>query len=683
MGRLYVRGAEGVVAPRQVLAAVWATRLHGGSFPVTVPAPMHSGSPGSHGKPVQPCGPTNLPDEPAAPQLGLPALALGALGVVYGDIGTSPLYAIRECFHGYGLAISEANVLGVLSLVVWSLILAICIKYLTIIMRADNEGEGGILALLALQRRSGGSRWQRIAPLLALVGAGLLYGDGAITPAISILGAIEGLEVVTPALRQAVVPITVVLLVGLFSVQRYGTGRIGSVFGWVMLAWFLAIGVAGTVATLRQPSVLAAVNPMYAIHFFVEHGTTAFFLLGSVVLVVTGGEALYTDMGHFGARPIRLAWYTIVMPALVLNYFGQGVVLLEAGATVGNPFYALAPGVWLYPMLVLATLAAIIASQALISGAYSLTRSAIQLGFLPRLRIVHTSGEAEGQIYIPEINWMLLLLCLGLVFSFGSSSRLAAAYGIAVTGTMTLTSILFFGLARHVWRWSLPAALSLTGGFLVIDVAFFSANLTKFVQGGWVPLVFGAMLVVVMTTWRQGRELLSRYFVAGTMPTGAFLADVRAHPPVRVPGTAVFMTSNPDGIPPVLLHHVKHNKMLHEQVVLLSIATEQVPTVRFGRNFEVEEMGEGFWRVTARYGFMQTPNVPRLLAVCLGEGLAVDLDDTSYFLGRETLLTGGPSRMARWRKHLFAYLSRNSRPATQFFGLPANRVVELGAQIEI
>ncbi|MEB2344171.1 MAG: potassium transporter Kup [Deltaproteobacteria bacterium] len=624
------------------------------------------------------------PGAPAAPEVGLPALALGAIGVVYGDIGTSPLYALRECFHGsHGVALSEANVLGVLSLVVWALVLVVCVKYLTFIMRADNEGEGGILALLALQRDSQSARWRRIAPLLALIGAGLLYGDGAITPAISILSAIEGIEIATPALRDAVVPITVVLLIGLFSVQRFGTGRIGSVFGWVMLAWFVAIGTAGAIAALRQPGVLAAVSPLHAIRFLAEHGVTAFLLLASVVLVVTGSEALYTDMGHFGARPIRTAWYAVVMPALVLNYLGQGAVLLEGGVAVTNPFYALAPGLWLYPMLVLATLAAIIASQALISGAYSLTRSAIQLGFFPRMRIVHTSGETEGQIYVPEINWFLLLVCLALVLGFGSSSRLAAAYGIAVTGTMTMTSILFFGLARGVWGWSLPAAASLASGFLLVDAAFLGANLTKVEHGGWVPLVLGAVLVVVMTTWRQGREDLARYFIAGTMPVDVFLADVRSHGLPRVPGTAVFMTSNPHGIPPVLLHHVKHNKMLHEQVVLLSITTEQVPAVPFGRNFEVEEVGDGFWRVQARYGFMQTPHVPRLLAVCLAEGLAVDLDDTSYFLGRETLLTGGPSRMARWRKALFAYLSRNSRPATQFFGLPPNRVVELGAQIEI
>jgi len=539
------------------------------------------------------------------------------------------------------------------------------------------------LALLALQSGVRGPRWTRMAVFLGLFGAGLLYGDGAITPAISILGAVEGLEVATPALRAAVVPITVLILIGLFAVQRFGTGRIGAVFGWIMLLWFLAIGIAGTIAALRQPSVVEAIHPLHALRFFSEHGLTAFLLLGSVVLVVTGGEALYADMGHFGAVPIRAAWYVVVMPALLLNYFGQGAILIERGAAVENPFYALAPGAWLYPMLVLATLAAIIASQALISGAFSLTRSAVQLGFFPRVRIVHTSGEAEGQIYVPEINWMLLAACLALVLGFGSSGNLAAAYGIAVTGTMAMTSVLFYGVARGVWGWSRWLAGGLVAAFLVVDLAFLGANLTKVERGGWVPLAIGAALFTIMSTWRQGRLLLSRFFVEGTLPVGVFLDDVRATRLPRVPGTAVFMTSTPDGIPPVLLHHVKHNKVLHEQVVLLSISTEQVPTVPFGRNFTVAELGEGFWRVTARYGFMQTPHVPRLLAVCLAEGLAVDLDDTSYFLGRETLLTEGPARMARWRKSLFAYLSRNSRPATQFFGLPPNRVVELGAQVEI
>jgi KUP system potassium uptake protein len=617
-------------------------------------------------------------------EVSLRRLALGALGVVYGDIGTSPLYAIRECFGGpHAVSATEANVLGVLSLVFWSLVFVICVKYLTFMMRADNRGEGGILALLALQTGVRGPRWTQVAIVLGLFGAGFLYGDGAITPAISILGAMEGLEVVTPALSVAVVPITALILVALFSVQRYGTGRIGAVVGWVTLAWFVAIGTSGLVAILRQPTVVEAVSPLHAVSFFREHGVDAFLLLGSVVLVVTGGEALYADMGHFGVRPIRFAWYTVVMPALVLNYFGQGVVMLESGGAVENSFYALTPGLWLYPMVVLATLAAIIASQALISGAYSITRSAVQLGYFPRVQIVHTSGETEGQIYIPEVNWILMVVCLALVFQFRTSGNLAAAYGIAVTGTMAMGSVLFYGVARGCWGWGRAHALALVGAFLVVDLAFFGANLTKVFQGGWVPLALGAALVVMMTTWRAGRVELARFFAESTLPERLFLDDVRRTGLLRVPGTAVFMTSSPDGIPPVLLHHVKHNKMLHEQVVLLSIETVHVPTVPFGKNFAVEDIGEGFYRVTAGYGFMQTPNVPRLLAAALAEGLAVDLDDTSYYLGRETFLTGGKARMASWRKALFGFLARNSRPATQFFGLPPNRVVELGAQIQL
>jgi KUP system potassium uptake protein len=615
----------------------------------------------------------------------LAALSLGALGVVYGDIGTSPLYAMKECFVGeHAVAATRSNVLGVLSLVVWALILVIVVKYISFILRADNKGEGGVLALVAMQEKAHrGPTWTKVALFLGLFGAGLLYGDGAITPAISILGAIEGVKEVTPSLESAVVPLTVVILLGLFAVQRFGTGKIGAVFGWVMLAWFLAIGVAGMVALVEHPSIIQAVSPHHAVRFFVEHGVVAFVLLGSVVLVVTGGEALYADMGHFGRRPIRLAWYGVVMPALLLNYFGQGAVLIEAGGKVSNPFYALAPGLWLYPMLVIATMATIIASQALISGAFSLTRGAIQLGYFPRVRVVHTSGEAEGQIYIPEINWLLMVACIALVVGFKSAGNLAAAYGIAVTGTMAITSILFFGVARGVWGWSRLGAGGLVAAFLVVDLAFLGANIPKIGHGGWFPLAVGACVFIVMTTWRRGRVELGNVFAEATLPTSLFLDDLRQGSMLRVPGTAVFMTSNADGIPPVLLHHVKHNKVLHEQVVLLSISTDQVPTVTLGRNFEVEELGEGIFRVKARYGFMQSPHVPRLLARCLDFGLAIDLDDTSYYLGRETLLIGGRSRMPRWRKALFAFLSRNSRPATQFFGLPPNRVVELGAQIQL
>jgi KUP system potassium uptake protein len=618
----------------------------------------------------------------------LAKLSLGALGVVYGDIGTSPLYAVRECFHGpHAVEPTQPHVFGVLSLIVWALVLVICVKYLAFIMRADNKGEGGILALVALVMGTARARKLSalaIPVLIGLFGAGLLYGEGLITPAISILGAMEGLEVATDRLAPLVVPITAAILVGLFFVQRLGTGRIGSVFGWVMLVWFAAIAVAGLRAIVGRPEVLGAVNPFHAVGFFLEDPGKAFLLLGSVVLVVTGAEALYADMGHFGRRPIRVAWFVGVMPALLLNYFGQGAVLLGGDPDVAeNPFYALAPGLWLYPMLVLATMAAIIASQALISGAFSLTRAAVQLGYFPRVRIVHTSGEAEGQIYIPEINWLLMIACLGLVFAFQSSSALAAAYGISVTGTMVISSVLFYYVARTRWGWSRFAAGGLVFLFLIVDVTLFSANIEKLGQGGWFPLAIGLVVFAIMTTWRRGREELAARFREAMLPDELFLADLQQNPPHRVRGTAVFMTSTADGIPPVLLHHVKHNQVLHEQVVLLSIATAQVPEVPLRENFEVLELGQGFYRVRARYGFLQTPNVPRLLSRCATAGLKTEPDRISYYLGRETLLLGGRSKMARWRKAMFAFLTRNSRPATAFFHLPPNRVVELGAQIEL
>ena len=624
----------------------------------------------------------------------LAKLSLGALGVVYGDIGTSPLYSIRECFHGpHAVTVTHGHVFGVLSLVVWALVLVIVVKYLTFIMRADNSGEGGILALAALVM--GTARARRISAvaipvLMGLFGAGLLYGEGLITPAVSILSAMEGLEVATDRLEPLIVPITAGILVALFAVQKHGTGRIGSVFGWVMLIWFAAIAVTGIRGIAMSPGVLAAVSPTYAVNFFLDDPGKAFMLLGSVVLVVTGAEALYADMGHFGRRPIRVAWLTLVMPCLLLNYFGQGAILLAnpnvwwAGdAVAANPFYALAPGIWLYPMLLIATLAAIIASQALITGAFSLTRAAVQLGFFPRVRIVHTSDETEGQIYIPEINWLLMIACLGLVFAFQSSSALAAAYGISVTGTMIISSILFYHVATGRWGWKRGTAAALVGLFLCIDIPLFSANLEKLGAGGWFPLAIGLVVFTIMTTWQRGRAELAAKFKEGTLPEELFLEDIKANPPTRVRGTAVFMTSTAGGIPPVLLHHLKHNKVLHNQMVLLSIMNERVPQVDLGANFTVDEMGEGFYRVRARYGFMQTPNVPRLLARCAAAGLAIDQADTSYYLGRESLLVSGRSRMSRWRKGLFSFLSRNSRPATAFFHLPPNRVVELGAQIEL
>jgi len=617
----------------------------------------------------------------------LGALSLAALGVVFGDIGTSPLYALRECVsEAHGVPPTPENVLGILSLVTWALILVVTVKYLIFIMRADNDGEGGILALYALvMPRRGGAAGPGLAVLLllGLFGAGLLFGEGAITPVISILGAMEGLEVRVPAFAPLVVPITGAILILLFLVQRNGTGRIGGVFGWVMLLWFVAIVIAGAPAIAREPQVLAAANPWLAASFFIEHRTQAFVLLGSVVLVITGAEALYADMGHLGRRPIRLAWLGVVLPSLLVNYYGQGAMVIHDPSAAANPFWALTPGWTLYPMLVLATAAAVIASQALISGVFSLTRQAVQLGYWPRVRVVHTSAQEEGQVYIPDVNYLLMAACIALLLMFPSSSALAAAYGIAVTGTMIISSLLFFLVARQRFGWSLGRALALVAGFLILDVAFFSANAGKLLSGGWVPLVIGAFVFTVMTTWRRGRGELAAAIAKQSLPLDLFLADVAATRPIRVPGTAVFMTSNQGSAPVVLLHHFKHNKVLHARVVLLSVVSEHVPKVKREDMVEVTDLGHGFWLVLAHVGFMQEPNVPALLFQCRDDGLHFEPSETSYYLGRESLLTTGRAPLSRWRKILFAYLSRNARPATQFFHLPPNRVVELGAQIEL
>jgi KUP system potassium uptake protein len=619
----------------------------------------------------------------------LRALALGAIGVVYGDIGTSPLYAMRECLNATGEhAVPGANadnVFGVVSLFFWSLTLIVCLKYLVLVLRADNKGEGGILALAALVRRSEQSNKHRLAVpiLLAMFGAGLLYGEGLITPAISVLSAVEGLSHQRASLTDVVIPISIVILVGLFWVQRYGTGRIGSVFGWVMLAWFASIAAGGVPHILRHPEVLQALSPHHAIGFLFHNGWRAFFLLGSIVLCVTGCEALYADMGHFGRRPVRLAWFTAVFPALILNYFGQGALYLERGDAITNPFYEMFPAPLLIPMVVLATMAAIIASQALISGAFSLTNQAVQLGYLPRVTVVHTSHKHEGQIYIPEVNYLFMVACVALVFAFKSSSNLAAAYGIAVTGTMSITSFLIFLVCRRNWKFSLGAALAIYLPLVAIDAAFLSANLVKLGAGGWFPLAVGIGMFTIMTTWWRGRLELSRQMESGAIPDQLFLADIAETPLPRVSGTAVFMTSGTDGIPNVLLHHVKHNKVLHKQVVLLSISTENVPFVVGNSSLAVHELGHGFYRVVARVGFMQQPNVPKILGRCERLGLTVHDADTTYYLGRQTLLTTGKSRVARWRKMLFSFLAHNSRPPTAFFQLPPNRVVELGLQIEL
>jgi len=611
--------------------------------------------------------------------------SLGALGVVYGDIGTSPLYAMKECLAGpHGVPAVHDNVLGVLSLMFWALMLVVTLKYLVFVLRADNKGEGGILALAALLEGTTASRKGRLAIplLLGLFGAGLLFGDGVITPAISVLGAMEGLSEQNPALGELAVPITIAILVGLFFVQRYGTKRIGALFGPIMLVWFTAIGVIGLRWILVEPHVFAALNPVYGIELLTEHGLHGFLLLGLVFLVVTGGEALYADMGHFGRLPIRIAWFTIALPGLLLCYFGQGALLLSSKpGTITNPFYAMVEGPLLLPMVVLATMAAVIASQALISGVFSLTRQAMQLGFWPRVTVVHTSAETEGQIYIPEMNWLLMAGCIALVLQFRSSSGLAAAYGIAVTGTMGITSYLFYLVCRLRWGYTQPKALAFLIPFLIIDLTFFAANAAKIADGGWFPLAVGLCVFSVMTTWWREHLELSKSMEAGSIPDEMLLADVAANPPPRVKGTAVFMASTPDGMPNVLLHHLKHNQVLHQQIVLFSVRIEPVPMVGGEGKIEVRDLGHGFFRVIARVGFMQSTDVPKLLK--RAKGVIAEPMTTTYYLGRQTLLTTGKSRMARWRKLLFSFLSRNARPPTAFFNLPPNRVIELGLQIEV
>ncbi len=634
-------------------------------------------------------------EEEAAPheiQGPLPLLALGALGVVYGDIGTSPLYALRECFLGeHDLAINAANVLGILSLIFWSLVMVISVKYLTFVMRADNDGEGGILALLSLTRAGGADRTgplPRYALLLmGLFAASLLYGEGVITPAISVLSAVEGLAVATDAFDPFIIPITIGILIGLFAVQSRGTAGIGAVFGPMMLVWFGTLGVLGAVQIFHQHadhvSVLAALNPGWAISFLASSGEVGFLVLGSVVLVITGGEALYADMGHFGPMPIRLAWYTIVLPGLLLNYFGQGVLLIEHGAEVSNPFFELAPSWGLYPLVVLATAATIIASQALISGSFSLTQAAVQLGYSPRFTIIHTSKTAHGQIYIPAVNRALMVFCILLVLGFQESSELADAYGMAVMGTMTTTTLLFYAVARERWGWSKLRAGAAIAVFLTFDLAFLGANLVKFFEGGWFPLAVGAVLFAAMTTWKRGRAEVGAVLSEVRLPLDLFLQDVEATECHRVQGTAVVMTSALEGVPSVLMHHFKHNKVLHERVVLMSFISAVRPEVPARERLSIEECGHGFYRVSAKFGFMETPRVEPVMALCAARGLRFEMQDTTFFLGRETLLSTGPSSMATWRKQLFAILSRNAPSATAYFGIPPNRVVELGAQIEL
>ena len=638
-----------------------------------------------------------LPPRPAETthhRPGLAALVLGALGVVYGDIGTSPLYAVKECFSsGYGLVPTHENILGILSLIFWALLLVIVVKYLTFIMRADNRGEGGILALLALLRPTGRAT---VLVTLGIFGAALLYGDGVITPAISVLSAVEGLEFGTPSLAPWVVPLTVAILGCLFLVQRRGTTRVGAVFGPITLVWFASIALAGLPWVTHRPAVLAAIDPTHAAVFLLTHGfLRGFLVLGSVVLCITGGEALYADMGHFGVRPIRIAWYSIVFPALLFNYFGQGALLLSScggGAdlaseacqmAVDRPFYALVPSALVYPMVLIATLATVVASQALISGAFSLTQQAVQLGFVPRVAIVHTSAATEGQIFVPIVNFLLMVACIAVVLFAGSSSRLAAAYGIAVTGTMAITSVLFYSVARRCWAWSKLRAGAIAGLFLVVDLAFFGANLAKLFHGGWFPMVAALAVFSVMTTWRMGARWRFRELAKIRVPFADLYASLKLNPPLRVKGTAVFMTQDLEGTPPAMLHQLKHNQVLHEQVVILTIQTKPQPVVPIEERAEVIQLGRGYWRVIGRYGFMETPNVPDVLRLAATKGLATFTGRTSYFLGHDTFVATGRSNLPGWRRALFMFLARNARPPTEFFGIPPNDVVELGAQIEV
>ncbi|HEX9052352.1 MAG TPA: potassium transporter Kup [Anaeromyxobacter sp.] len=651
--------------------------------------PSHAAAPASTPAPV----PTPLHTGPRAAPRGatLAKLALGALGVVYGDIGTSPLYALKECFAGtHSVTPEPQNVLGVVSLVFWAMTFVVTFKYLSFVMRADNRGEGGILALLALVGQAETTKAGRHALLvMGLFGAALLYGDGVITPAISVLGAVEGVAVAAPLLSQHVVPaLSVAILVLLFVFQKRGTATVGAVFGPIMVIWFVAIALLGLRGVALDPRILRSVSPVHAVRFFQEHGWHGFLVLGAVVLVITGGEALYADMGHFGKRPIRVAWLGFAMPALLLNYMGQGAMLLHDPAAAVNPFYMLAPSWALYPTIAIATLAAIVASQALISGAFSLTRQAVQLGYSPRVTIRHTSQTEIGQIYVPEVNWAIGTATVALVLGFRSSSALAAAYGIAVTGTMMITTLLFHRVARDRWRWPPWAAFPVTILFLSVDAAFFGANLVKIEEGGWFPLAAGALVFTLFSTWKKGREVLAEQMRGAGLPLDLFLAEIARKAPQRVAGTAVFMTGNVGNVPPVLLHHLKHNKVLHERVILVSLITDEIPSVPELERVSARELGSGFHQVVAHYGFMETPDVPALLDSLPrrpgpGPKLRIVPMETTYFLGRETLLPTGPSRMATWRKKLFIVMARNAQTASSFFGLPPNRVVEMGAQIQL
>ena len=620
------------------------------------------------------------------PSASLLSLMLGAIGVVYGDLGTSPLYTMKEIFNGnHAVQATPENVLGILSLIFWSIILVISIKYVLFVMRASNRGEGGIMALMALALRHRNQQRQRnIIIKLGLFGTALFYGDGIITPAISVLSAVEGLQIAAPALQAYVLPVTIMVLIALFMFQSYGTNKVGLLFGPIMLVWFITLGLLGGMSVWQNPHVLQALNPTYGVLFFLAHGWHAFIALGAVVLALTGAEALYADMGHFGKRPIQLAWFSIILPVLTLNYFGQGALILREPASIQNPFYLLAPEWAMYPMIGLATAATVIASQAVISGAFSITSQAMQMDYIPLMQRIHTSTQAMGQIYVPAMNRMLLLLVICTVLGFGSSGNLAAAYGLAVTGTMMITTLLALVVALDSWQWSPLWTCVLVALFLIVDGAFLGANLLKIPQGGWFPLAVGATLFFMMSTWRRGRQVLTYHLQKAAISLTAFIANLTLCPPLaRVHGTAVYMSARNLSIPHALQVNYEHNQVLHERIVLLTISTADIPTIPDCERIAIDQMDQGFFCVTARYGFMETPNVPQILSLCKLKNLDIDQHSASFFIGRETLIPSNKPDLNPLQEKIFLIMFRNASSPIQFFKVPPERVVELGVQFEI
>jgi KUP system potassium uptake protein len=631
---------------------------------------------------------SDLPQSnPVVSRAALRATTIAALGVVFGDIGTSPLYALRECFHGtHAIALTNANVLGVLSLMIWSLFIVISVKYQIFVLRADNKGEGGILALMALVAPRGSASTKNrmgLITALGLFGAALLYGDGVITPAISVLGAVEGLRIVTPLFEPYLIIIAIAILLGLFFVQSYGTAKIGKYFGSIILCWFLVLAILGIGGIWQHPDILVAFNPKYAFDFLTANSVHGFIVLGSVFLVVTGGEALYADLGHFGRHAIQLGWFIVALPALLLQYLGQGALLLSNPDAAQNPFFFLAPSWALLPLVLLATVAASIASQAVITGAFSLSQQAVQLGFLPRLAVLHTSASERGQIYVPFVNWALLWGTIYLVLEFQSSSNLAAAYGIAVTATMFITTVLIFVVMRRRWNWNLGVATFLSVVFLIVDFSFLGANSLKIFDGGWFPLFLALIMFVLMTTWKRGRRLLSARLIARATPLENFMREIVPTVVARIPGSAIFMTATAKGTPAALIQNSQHNQVIHQIVVVMTIGTEDIPHVLEKDRLSVETLGDGFFRVVAHYGFMEAPNVPALLIQCKSFGLNLDLKTTTFFLGRETLIATDRTDMAIWREKLFAFMAQNAQRATDYFQIPSDRAIEIGTVVEL